>query len=190
MRGIVKSFDSTKGYGFIYGNDESVFFHKSQVIGSIDDVVTGCEVEYSIVHTSKGEQAEKVKIIQQENRKQFIKVGNARIKISNIKNYGIAEDKEEYYSELTECMGRISEIELYLRDNPGEAYAFSLRRTFQQQLNELERRKKELERMLEEIKDFEYLYITTYQGDNYKIYQHEVEYSIKEILEILDEMLL
>lgn len=190
MKGIVKSFDSMKGYGFIYANDESVFFHKSQVLDPIDDVVAGCEVEYSIVQTPKGEQAQNIKIIQQESRKQFIKVGNARIKISNIKNYGLAEDKENYQNELKRCIEEISENEYRLEVNKKSVYGSEAVRFCEKNLIILNQKKEKLEKMLVEIDDFEYLYITTYQGDNYKIYQHEADYNVREILRILDEILL
>lgn len=85
----------------------------------------------------------------------FVKIGETRIKKSNIKNYGISiEDKKGEFI-VTEPSGVIEAL-MYLW-NP---------KPFKEQVR------------------VKYLYVTTFQGDNYKFYEDEVD--IQSIIEILD----
>ena len=55
--GIVKWYDSQKGYGFISGNDgEDVFVHHSQIKekGNNKDLNEGEEVQFDVVKSEKG----------------------------------------------------------------------------------------------------------------------------------------
>lgn len=66
VKGIVKWFDATKGFGFITGDDEEdVFVHYSAIEGegfkSLDE---GDQVEFEVVEGEKGPQATNVSKIE------------------------------------------------------------------------------------------------------------------------------
>lgn len=74
MRGIVKSFNKVKGYGFIISNevDKDVFVHNSQIlVGTTESLATraflgeGDKVEFELHKASKGLQAIKVSVIKE-----------------------------------------------------------------------------------------------------------------------------
>lgn len=70
VEGIVKWFNSRRGYGFITLDDESddVFVHYSAIQGDDTDYKTlyeGDKVEFQIVEGQKGPQATKVEVIEQ-----------------------------------------------------------------------------------------------------------------------------
>ena len=62
VRGKVKWFDAKKGYGFIIGPDsQDVFVHYSQILGDgFRSLKDGEEVEYELVNSEKGWQAQGV----------------------------------------------------------------------------------------------------------------------------------
>jgi CspA family cold shock protein len=61
-RGKIKWFDNAKGYGFIEReNDRDVFVHYSQIRGDgYKTLEGGQEVEYEIIDSPKGPQAQNV----------------------------------------------------------------------------------------------------------------------------------
>ena len=68
-KGIVKWFDSRKGFGFITLDDGSkdVFVHYSSIKGSDDEykrINEGDEVEFTVVDGEKGPQATNVKKVE------------------------------------------------------------------------------------------------------------------------------
>jgi CspA family cold shock protein len=76
VQGIVKWFDSKKGYGFITRDDDStdVFVHFSAIEGGEDEFKTiyqGDKVEFEIVDGEKGPQASKLTIIEKAPRPSF-----------------------------------------------------------------------------------------------------------------------
>jgi CspA family cold shock protein len=76
VQGIVKWFDSKKGYGFITRDDDStdVFVHFSAIEGGEEEFKTiyqGDKVEFEIVDGEKGPQASKLTIIEKAPRPSF-----------------------------------------------------------------------------------------------------------------------
>lgn len=62
MRGKVKWFNNTKGYGFIENPDgEDIFIHYSSILSDgYKTLVEGQYVEFELIHTAKGLQAKNV----------------------------------------------------------------------------------------------------------------------------------
>lgn len=62
MQGIIKTFDKSKGFGFIKGADgRDVFFHYSHLIMEGYKVIeVGTEVEFELVDTDRGQQAHNI----------------------------------------------------------------------------------------------------------------------------------
>ena len=60
MKGIVKKFDSNKGYGFIIAQEEEkdIFFHYSQIqVDGFKTINEGEEVEFELVENEIGKLA-------------------------------------------------------------------------------------------------------------------------------------
>lgn len=61
-QGKIKRLVSDRGFGFVEGDRDDVFFHHSQVIGvSFDDLKEGQEMEYEIGRGPKGPRAENIR---------------------------------------------------------------------------------------------------------------------------------
>ena len=65
MRGKIKWFNNDKGYGFIeYKNNEDIFVHYSSIVmDGYKSLKQGDYVEFYIIETSKGLQAQNVLLI-------------------------------------------------------------------------------------------------------------------------------
>jgi cold shock protein len=65
VKGTVKWFNSSKGFGFIQRKDgEDVFVHFQSIVGDgYKSLQEGQEVEFSIAQGAKGLQAQEVKVI-------------------------------------------------------------------------------------------------------------------------------
>jgi CspA family cold shock protein len=64
MKGVVKTFNPTKGYGFITGEDgKDVFFHYSElVMDGFKTTKPGDHVEYEVENSDRGPRAKHVVI--------------------------------------------------------------------------------------------------------------------------------
>ena len=62
MRGKIKWFNNEKGFGFIeYNENEDIFVHYSAIVkDSYKTLAEGDEVEFNLVETAKGLQAQNV----------------------------------------------------------------------------------------------------------------------------------
>lgn len=94
MNGKIKRYLSDKGYGFILGDDkQDYFFHISEV-KSVMQLHSGMTVTFQPEEGEKGFVAKMIYIAEpppHQTRTPFIVVGSERIKLSNIRDYGIIQ---------------------------------------------------------------------------------------------------
>ena len=65
-QGKIKRLVADRGFGFVEGDRDDVFFHHSEVVGvSFDDLREGQVMEYEIGRGPKGPRAEKVRPVEQ-----------------------------------------------------------------------------------------------------------------------------
>ncbi len=95
MKGKIKMYNAAKGFGFISGEDKNdYFFHVSQV-KSADIPEENKEVEFDPGKNKKGFVANEVEILEVEDS-EIIVLGDEKIKVSHIKDYGIAPQASYY----------------------------------------------------------------------------------------------
>lgn len=202
MQGKIKVFYKNKGYGFISSLDNSdndYFFHCSDVITDSLLFKAGTVVSFDIVNYKNREKAVNIIVVEAEQKKQprFIQINNTFIKIKNIKQFGIGElqvitkdkfreylistkfprsildktiEKEwNFYREKTSLSIIIDELSSSIFDN----FLFGL-------VSRHTNLKMYLVSVFEEFGDIydgkvKYLYITTFQGDNYKFYENKID---------------
>ena len=108
MKGRVKMFNEEKGYGFILGDDANDYFVHITEVKSVEALTRGTIVEFDPTESDKGKVAKAVVIKESSaQRPTFVDFGSARIKLSNVKNYGISSTTVYYapvfkYVERTE----------------------------------------------------------------------------------------
>lgn len=217
MRGRIKRYFSDKGYGFIAGEDGvDYYFHISNVRTAVQ-ITQGSVVEFDVVRANdkKNNKAVNIKIIEVKDRPLFIEIGNTRLKLSNIKNYGIGRSSEKIlksvkvktykrslnktpiikfickynyepagYADITieeyntesrklrirEINGLSSdEIDLYNEINP-KAYILNPNATYPPIIRDDKEQMLHREDFVLSYDYLEYVYITTYQNDNYTFY--------------------
>ena len=67
LRGVVKWFSRGKGYGFITpAAGPDVFLHKSGMAPDQPALRVGQLVEFDVTHTERGDQAERVSVLEQD----------------------------------------------------------------------------------------------------------------------------
>ena len=65
-QGKIKRLVADRGFGFVEGDRDDVFFHHSDVVGlSFDDLREGQEMEYTVGRGPKGPRAENVRPVEQ-----------------------------------------------------------------------------------------------------------------------------
>lgn len=170
MKGIVQKYFQDKGYGFIRTNDDSnLFFHISD-INNAEFVSPGDAVEFDTERHAKGLVAKNI-FLRENNRPTFISLGNINLRISNIKDYGIGYDSvdEEYEEDihLTEGEKVISALLGIGYLASGSLHGVSLIDTSDKKIKQ------------KRPKKIKYLYVTTFQNDNYRFYKNEVSFDIE-----------
>lgn len=206
MNGKIKVYKDEKGYGFILGEDgQDYFFHISNV-KSVNSIRRGDNVDFEIQRNEKGYFADNIKINNILSNK-FISFGNVRVNKANIKNYGISREKVKYIKIYQKEINKIFGLNLlvkyewngelveftdeicYLtedyngmigcgcklsRDRDGKLYCLGV--DFRLQKDDF----------VDKIQ--EYLYVTTYQGDNFKFFENKVNFKISDKLKELDDI--
>lgn len=227
MKGRVKMFNEEKGYGFILGDDTNDYFVHITEVKSVETLARGTIVEFDPAETDKGKVAKAVVIKESSaQRPTFVDFGSARIKLSNVKNYGISsttvyyapvfmyvertEKKQTLFGEkdkkswqLVDSGERIrlgetlSEAAAKWRADGMTSSASGLAAVsapylwYYQYVREDGKLRqgysstKSIEEAAE-CKTVEYLYVTTFQNDNYRFFADVVDFDIHEKCRELD----
>lgn len=193
MRGRIKRFIEDKGYGFITGEDgQDYFFHISQVRDMVE-IKNYMIVNFDIADGKKGKNAVNIRVSEQNNSpSKFITCGNTNIRLNNIKQYGLGQyailyekvfredmkEKRYKFEDEWQYCGEISieYLDLYISDVETSVLVRKSD-TEEPTYNSLLRKKR---REVFEIKRKKYLYITTYQNDNFTFKETEVDFDIYE----------
>lgn len=222
MRGRIKRYFTDKGYGFIAGEDGvDYYFHISDVNYSNRQIESGLLVDFNIVEMENKNNDKAVDIDIIQNQPKVVQLGNARIKLANIKNYGISSDgantrldaiyvdvyEEKYikkndifdyihdafcgdykyektrmaipisietYNDIIEESERCRNSTYFIE--PPKAYvinsSFDLSKDIKSQIFRAHERKLIKEDFTFKYDEHHYLYVTTYQGDNYVFYEN------------------
>jgi len=167
MKGKITKYLEDKGYGFIIDEKgKSRFFHVSDVSEPLE-VSQGLRVTFIPEESTKGGVAKSISISKEELNQQnkFINIGGTRLKISNIKQYGtssrtvteeykIEHEAEGFFENAVDVGSALLSL---IPDSPfrgGGVYGG----TETKKIN----------------KNIKYLYVKTYQGDNYRWDEDEI----------------
>lgn len=165
MKGVVSNYIEKKGFGFIKGEDGSsdIFFHISDVKNEIA-MERGDKVSFEKVAGKKGPVAKKINKIGKANS-QFIDFGNVSLKFKNIKTFGIAnnqtEEKYEIEREISKGEKVAATVINILLAVSGSDEGVSHAKEYKY-----------------ETLDHYYLFVETYQNENYRFYKDEVSFDI------------
>ncbi|WP_302327826.1 cold shock domain-containing protein [Enterocloster lavalensis] len=187
MIGRIKMYNSQKGFGFILGEDKNdYFFHVSQV-KTMDIIQPFLMVEFEPSLNEKGRIAKNIKAgIERNNISNiFVVFDNVRIKKNNIKTYGISKRavNMDYYTYR----------KLYPASKSSDDFGKGFMSNVLKFLTEYgeEQREEYFKNTSEScgcaaspVRD--YLYVTTYQGDNYEFLDYKSNFNIYEKLAELD----
>jgi len=187
MKGRVFKYFQDKGYGFIKDeNGESRFFHITKV-NDLNEVSEGALVEFKPKETKKGLSCYDITILN-ENKPTFIALGDVRIKLSNIKNYGldyetineVVSEEKFYYTKGEKISNRVGGTLLGILGaaTGGAEGAAALASKGKWGDHYVERTTEDIE--------YKILYITTYQGDNFRFHQKYVDFNIEDKMKELD----
>ena len=119
----------------------------------------------------------------------FIQFGGTRIKLSNIKNYGISYEAYEVKRPPTQT--EINRGIKRAEDRKKKRKKWDILGKFVDEVDVayLSSNYYKEERSRPENKKQYYLYVTTYQNDNYKFYEDEVSFNIRDKVKELDKYL-
>ncbi|HUM44942.1 MAG TPA: cold shock domain-containing protein [Fervidobacterium sp.] len=172
MKGKITRFFEEKGYGFILDEEgNNRFFHISDVKSAVP-IIRYSSVEFTPSQNEKGLTAKEILVIG-NSAPRFIQFGDVRVKLNNIKNYGMTSrtgyESVEYERSQGEKVvdGVLTGLSvLSMIAEGGDLYLGS------------NTRKREVV--------FDVLYVTTYQGDNYRFSEENSPFNIHEKLKELD----
>lgn len=162
MIGTIKFFNESKGYGFITlkdDNNRDYFFHISNAISGYTFPKKGDMVSFDIEHNGSKVSAINVSLKHEhDDNIRFFIIQNTRIKLNNIKNYGIGYTTR-YYD---------YDYDIVPED---ENAGFLKRLLFNKRVNERLsiRNSPNGEGLIKEVTTA-YFYVTTFQGDNFKFF--------------------
>ncbi len=213
IKGRIKVYKEDKYYGFIIGEDGNDYFFHFSDVRNIDEPVVNSIVEFEPSTNSKGRYAVNIRYLTRRKVPAFVDLGNVRIKVSNIKNYGIADGCAywvkvyqdnvcykgffDFKNSPLEWYGlkqRISEYEhgkwlqeseLGLRD--GVTKVSARYRNENGRIVASDHQRMEPSDLIAE--PCEYLYVKTFQNENYKFFAIDVSFDVREKCKEMDEYL-
>ena len=180
MKGRIKMFNADKGFGFITGEDGNDYFAHVSKFVIAQDIHVGLFVEFEVGENDKGKFATKINAIESK-KSTFIAFDDIRIKASNIKSYGISSeylyfkkiyDEKFYEKGLGKMLGMVYNVWNGKTSSQGVKTIYAA--DFKKYVS----------------KEIEYLYVTTYQNDNYKFYECNVSFDIREKMKEIDDCML
>jgi len=204
--GTIKRYNDQKGYGFIRGEDgNDRFFHVSSVKSS-EQPIQGAAVRFTPSQNERGLTAVDIYVKTKNASPAFIIFGDTRIKLSNINNYGISTETR-YYQKVYEIEDTSStwsrlvsswvfkgktvaitdyDVSLFTHNRQLKKYYTSGKSHFDQAgLNHPNTADKS-DLITKKVK---YLYVTTYQGDNFQFYEDATAFNINDKCSELDDLL-
>lgn len=216
MKGRVKMFNEQRGFGFILGDDANDYFVHISDVKSVDILTRGTLVEFEPTLTERGRVAKSVAISKvSKSCPAFIEFGNTRIKLNNIKNYGISSIpvyyanvfvgveqekkwrgllKEKTVTVTTEWIKtgktiRLSDVSL------ADAQAVLGNKQYVIKNGEITIVDASVNAFLRSdeliiCKDVDYLYVTTFQRDNYRFLADLVNFDVHKKCQEIDKYLL
>lgn len=91
MQGKIKIYNENRAFGFIIGEDGSDYFFHISEWKSTSAILSGTVVAFTPSESNRGKAAKNITFVaSQATRPIFVLFGHERIKLSNIKNYGIS----------------------------------------------------------------------------------------------------
>ena len=184
MKGRITMYNNQKGFGFIRGEDGfDRFFHISNV-NSLELPSQGAIVEFTPSQNEKGLIAIDICIQLNEPRPVFIAFGNTRIKLNNIKNYGLSS--ETYIVEVEEELPDSIKFINGLISLGSVLSSIASLAGVSDSGNSSPIPYSDTETVKEERKIL-YLYVTTYQNDNHVFYEGRDNFDIIEKCKELDK---
>lgn len=165
MIGRVKKYFSEKGFGFIESEGTDYFFHVSEIKQGVQLIEPGLQVEFDVTPKPRGLTATNIRV-KESHRASFLKFGDTRIKTTNIKQYGIDTEqvrKQEWQkATIGKVLGAIFEGGGTFSDKGVLTNVYVTAKV---------------------------LYVTTYQGDNYRFREDLVDFDIDEKMQEIDNLL-
>lgn len=251
MNGRIKMYNENRAFGFIAGDNGSDYFFHISSFKSACQPSRGLSVSFDPEQQEKGLVAKNIYVPDNVlNRPQFLEFGGARIKLTNIKNYGIAQGDGWYakmyrdvpakYITKKKAFGKtvtelVSEATI---EETGEVYPIDVKENVESYhpyihgrptYNGYEIGARYGPKMMRKVVEYHvwnrgkqatirvdhafhldangnivstqaalssehlftkpenYLYVTTFQGDNYKWFEHHVKFDIYEKCKELDK---
>lgn len=216
MQGRIKMFNSDKGFGFIVGEDGNDYFAHISNVNSIQELHVGLFVSFEPNENDKGKYATKVMVIESK-KPTFIAFGDVRIKTSNIKNYGLSTLTRYYVkvygfveNDSDGWLKRNFSLKAYASywryigidaEMDEKTYLSHQKHNFSDGCKYVKNKDGSISQTQTNCpvslspsdfstKNVPYLYVTTYQNDNYTFYQDEVDFDIKAKCKEIDDCML
>jgi len=163
--GRVKKYFSEKGFGFIESEGTDYFFHVSEIKQGGQLIEPGFQVEFDVISKPRGLTATNIRV-KETHKATFLKFGDTRIKTTNIKQYGIDTERVRKQEWQKATFGKVLGVIF-------EGGTISTKGNV----------------LVNNYMDVKVLYVTTYQGDNYRFREDQVDFDIDEKLREIDELL-
>ena len=106
MKGRIKMYNSSRGFGFIAAEDENDYFFHISDVKTIADIARGMLVTFEKATGPKGPVAKEIRVTSVSvNQPEFLAIQDVRIKIRDIRSYSI-EPRDHANRAWAEHFGR------------------------------------------------------------------------------------